>query len=305
MKNRCLITGGAGFIGSALANSLLQTGDTEVICIDNLSTGTWKRLDPRIKKMEIDLASASQQDLEKLLSDVDVLFHLAAVKLHNTNNSFQSIIETNVKASHRLFEAAGVAGVRSVVFTSSLYTYGLPKESIISESVSTSPATIYGASKLFGENLLSIAAQKFNFKYSIARLFFIYGENQYAEGGYKSVIVSNFERLSADTPAIINGNGEQTLDYLHVSDCVRALISLAKSPLNEVFNVSSGIPLTINELNAEMLKLVPDGKSIYAPKDWTHGTRRVGSFEKINSLIGWSPQISLKEGLARTWMNLK
>jgi UDP-glucose 4-epimerase len=304
MKKRVLITGGAGFIGSALANQYSETGDVHVMCIDNLSTGNWDRLNPQTENLELDLTKVSIEELVDILFGVDILFHLAAVKLHNTNNSFEEILRNNIEASQRLFEAAGIAGVPTVVFTSSLYVYGLPQEELISEEITPSPTTIYGASKLFGESLLNIASKKFGYRYAIARLFFIYGENQYAEGGYKSVIVNNFERLRLGQVALINGDGNQTLDYLYVRDCVKALVALANNPTNEVFNVSSGSPLNINDLTREMLKFSPDGAVANAPEDWTHGTRRVGSFERIHSRHGWSPQVSIQEGLSCTWNQL-
>jgi UDP-glucose 4-epimerase len=304
MKSRYLITGGAGFIGSALANELIAAGNEDVTCLDDLSTGSWDRLDPRVSRLEADLTTLSTQKFKDLFAGVEVIFHLAAVKLHNNNNSFESILKTNVDVSHRIFEAAGDAGVRTIVFSSSLYSYGLPNIETINENTPTLPTTIYGASKLFGESMLSIASQKFGFAYSIARLFFIYGESQYSEGGYKSIIVKNFERFRSGKSAIINGDGKQILDYLYVGDCVDALILLSKNPSNQIFNISSGIPLSIEQLTSQMAKISGVTDVDYASPDWTHNTRRVGSNHKILKEIGWVPKVNLEEGLRRTWSSL-
>lgn len=298
------ITGGAGFIGAALANELHNRGHSGIRLLDNLSTGDLSRLNYDAEINLIDISIAKVEDLTKLLSGFDILFHLSAVKLHNEKNSFEDLIRHNVLATQNLLEAAGLAGVKKVIFTSSLYAYGMLKVEEFTEDLVPFPSTIYGASKLFGERLVSIASQKYGFKFSIARLFFIYGEKQYSKGGYKSVIVNNFERLKSGQPAVINGDGKQVLDYLHVSDCVNALISLSEFTTDEIFNISSGSPLSIEQLTKQMLKITGKSKSIFADADWTQGTRRVGSNTKIHKLTGWSPRITLVDGLTKTWEGL-
>jgi UDP-glucose 4-epimerase len=302
--SRIAITGGAGFIGAALADELHIRGHREIKLLDNLITGDWSRLDHQTNKNLVDISVAKVEQLTDILSSVDILFHLSAVKLHNEKNSFEDLIKSNVLGTQNLLDAAGAAGVKKVVFTSSLYAYGMLKIKTITEDLVPCPSTHYGASKLFGEGLVSVAAQKYGFEYSLARLFFIYGEKQYSQGGYKSVIVNNFERLKSGQPAVINGDGAQILDYLHVSDCVNALISLSENTTNDVFNISSGIPISINDLTKHMLEVTGKNHLRHTDPDWTQGTRRVGSNEKINKLTGWSPQITLQEGLERTWRSL-
>jgi len=298
------ISGGAGFIGAALANELYSHGHKAIKLLDNLSTGDWSRLNYDADKTLIDVANSKEEDLMNILSGTDILFHLSAVKLHNEKNSFDDLLAHNVIGTQKLLEAAGQVGVKKVVFTSSLYAYGMLEMETFTEDLMPFPSTIYGASKLFGEGLVSIAAKKYGFEYSIARLFFIYGEKQFSQGGYKSVIINNFERLKNGKPAIITGDGEQILDYLHVNDCVNALMALSDKTTNGVFNVSSALPLSINELTVEMLKVVGEGNSKYVESDWTQGTRRVGANKKIYELTGWSPRISLRDGLERTWRSL-
>ncbi len=302
--SKIAISGGAGFIGAALANELHFRGHHQIKLLDNLSTGDWSRLNYEADETFIDISSAKVEDLADALSGTEVLFHLSAVKLHNEKNSFDDLIMHNVIGVQKLLEAAGQAGVKKVIFTSSLYTYGMLEMEKFTEDLTPSPSTVYGASKLLGEGLVSIAAQKYGFEYSIARLFFIYGERQYSQGGYKSVIINNFERLKCGQPAVINGDGTQILDYLHVDDCVSALIVLSEITTNDIFNVSSAVPLSIKELTMQMLKVTGKSNLRYAEPDWTQGTRRVGSNKKIHKLTGWCPKISLEEGLDRTWRSL-
>lgn len=302
--NKVLITGGAGFIGSALANHLSMESKNEITAVDNLSAGNWDQVSTNVRKLTLDVSVLNLYELEALLSGVDTLFHLSAVKLHNEKNSFQDILANNIVATEKIFEAAGKAGVKNVVFTSSLYAYGMLKNELMTETHLPQPITTYGASKLFGENLLAIASKKYAFNYSIARLFFMYGKNQYSLGGYKSVVVRNFERLKANLPAVITGDGNQILDYLYVSDCVDALVALSKVPNNQIFNISSGTPLTINELTRKMLEIAGGGNIEYVAPDWTARTRRVGGNRKIMNAVDWAPKISLEEGLRLTWRNL-
>lgn len=305
MENKkILITGGAGFIGSTLANYLDRLGNCTVTAVDNLSSGNWNRVSNGVQKLTLDVSKCSENEFKDLFSDVDILFHLSAVKLHNEKNSFEDILRHNIVSTEKLFEAAGKAGVRNVVFTSSLYAYGMLNQEQMYETDLPMPMTNYGASKLFGENLLATASKKYDFSYSVARLFFMYGENQYTDGGYKSVIVRNFERLRANQPAIITGDGNQILDYLYVGDCVAALIELSKVPRSEILNVSSGVPLTINELTKAMVEVAGGGKIEYVSPDWTSGTRRVGSNSLLKSSTGWEPRVSLIEGLRLTWSSL-
>ena len=299
-SSNILITGGAGFIGSHLANSLVDAGFSNITCIDNLSTGNWDRINPKVNKIESDIADLSEEILGEILETTDVVFHLSAVKLHNNVNSFDEMMRHNVVATEKLLRVSGESGVKTFVFTSSLYSYGLPSVVLTSEDTPLEPTTYYGASKVMGEHLVKMLAPKYGFDYSIARLFFIFGENQYAKGGYKSVIVNNFERLIQGQPAIVHGDGSQVLDYLHVSDCVTALISMAKSPTNTILNVSSSSPVTILDLTLEMIEIFGVGSLVHSEPDWTAGTYRVGSNKKLREMLSWDARVDLHQGLMKT-----
>jgi UDP-glucose 4-epimerase len=301
---RIVITGGAGFIGSALANFYCSDPNNSVISIDNYSTGDSRRQSSLVNTLELDLVNVQEIDLINLFRGADVIFHLAAVKLHNLNNSYNDLVFNNVHATNKVLKCAGIAGIKKIVFTSSLYAYGLPPVGLIQESTSLEPLTLYGATKVFGENLVRIAAKEYGFNFAIARLFFIYGPLQFALGGYKSVIVSNFEKLKTGESAKINGDGKQVLDYLYISDCVEALVKLADHTTNDIFNVSSGSGVSIDELTIKMLQICNSDLKVYAEPDWTAGTYRVGSNSKLKQVTGWEPKVSLDCGLRKTWESL-
>ena len=166
----------------------------------------------------------------------------------------QQIIDVNISASRRLFEAAAQAARPKVVFASSLYAYGSMGPAPMRETDVPTPDTVYGISKVAGEQLLRLRYDGSMVPWSVARLFFVYGPRQYARGGYKSVIVANFERLVRGEAPTIFGDGLQALDYVYIDDVVEALIELAAPAHNgKTLNICSGLATTINDLTAAMI----------------------------------------------------
>ena len=270
-----------------------------------MSTGTWNRVSGSVSKIELDLAKATKNDFRDLLSGVEYVYHLAAVKLHNEKNSNEEIIYNNVLATNAILEASARAKVNKVLFTSSVYAYGHLNLSILSESTTLDPKTLYGISKVAGEKMLEVAATRGNFDYAVARLFFVYGPNQFAEGGYKSVIVKNYERLLNGLPAIVNGSGNQILDYVYIDDCVRYLRSLMFSDFSGAVNVSSGEGTSILKLVEEMIRIVGSGEVVFCENDWTSGSMRIGKNEKIKSLFPQIKTTSLSDGLMETFLKIQ
>jgi UDP-glucose 4-epimerase len=303
---RVLVTGAAGFIGSHLCEALLQNQETKVIGIDNLRSGRWDRLNGDFVKIEKDIIEIDITQWLDILSQVDVVFHLAAEKYNSSKSTPEKLLDSNVLATERLARAAAISNVQRLVFTSSLYAYGTYGPQIMSEKDIPSPSTLYGASKLMGEGILRSIDRDKSLSWNVARLFFIYGPKQFAEGGYKSVIVSNFERVLDNEPPLIFGDGEQSLDYVYVDDCINALIALGGTTIDkQIVNVSSGKPVSINELT-ELMKVASGAKvkPVYGQKDLTHGTHRFGDNQLIKKQFNWQPSVDLTEGLKRTfeWM---
>src|SRR5258708_3649499 len=190
-----LVTGAAGFIGCHLVEALHEAG-CAVTGVDDERSGDWARLTVPCTQVRRDFAGLGADELDDLCHGVDVVFHLAAEKHNSAKATPQKIIDVNLSGTRRLFEAAARARRPKVVFTSSLYAYGSMGPDPMREADIPAPTTVYGVSKLAGEHLLRVAYDDHALPWSAARLFFIYGPRQYAEGGYKSVILSNFERLA-------------------------------------------------------------------------------------------------------------
>lgn len=310
--NNILITGAAGFIGSHLVKKLLSLGSNNIVALDSLQYGTWNNLDetnPSLTLIKNDLVNYSVEDFVKLLKEncIDYVFHLAAEKHNQSKDSPQRVLEVNVNASYKLFEASALQKIKKIVFTSTLYAYGQIQAPGMIENQVTKPWTVYGASKLMGENLLECTFKEYGLNYNIARLFFTYGTHQFAGMGYKSVIVSNFERILKGERPKIFGTGTQALDYIYVDDVVNALIKLSNDQYNaEVFNIGSGKSININDLTKLMLEVASsDLKPEYTNADWTEGTDRFSNNNKAINYLDWRVQHSIKEGLTITYNWLK
>ncbi len=271
--------------------------------MDNERSGDWTRVDPRVARDARSLTDLSEGDVAELGSGFDVLFHLAAEKYNSSLATPDRVVAVNVDATMRLFRGAAMGGVSRIVFTSSLYAYGSHGPAAMSELDVPTPRTLYGMSKVAGENILRAVEEEFGTAWSAARLFFIYGPNQHATGGYKSVIVRNFERIRNGEPPIINGSGTQSLDYVYVDDAVDALLRMAKSPRGVgVVNVASGHPIEVRALTDEMLAVTRTAMApVHGPADWTEGTYRFGTTGRAEDLLGWSARTPLQDGLRAVW----
>lgn len=220
--------------------------------------------------------------------------------------------QANLTSTWRLGEACAKCSPCRIIFASSLYVYPLQNnlnKKVMTEADNPAPFTVYGMTKLAAENTLASLRHSNGLDWYATRLYFVYGPGQFAEGGYKSVIVTNFERISRNEAPLIRGDGAQTLDYVFVDDVVEALLALAKSPdaSNEprVFNLASGNPYSIDFLTQEMLAVSRTGiEPERVEADWTEGTWRVGDPSLIEREIGWRPTTTLRDGLKRVWQDI-
>jgi UDP-glucose 4-epimerase len=304
-SRRALVTGAAGFIGSHLVARLSELG-WQVIGIDDERSGDWSRVITPCTRIERDIARMTTEDLAAATAGADVCFHLAAEKYNASRTTPQRVIDVNISATRRILEAAAQSGVGKVVFTSSLYAYGSLGPAPMSERDVPAPTTTYGMSKLAGEHLLRVAAKSAGLRWSVARLFFVYGPGQYAEGGYKSVIVANFDRLLLRERPIIYGDGKQALDYVYVDDVVGALLMLAEPEHDGLIcNIGSGRALSVGELTEIMLTISGrDLEPLTCPADWTAGSVRVADTRLARETLGWAPTTTIEEGLKRVWGSL-
>ncbi|MBL9022892.1 MAG: NAD-dependent epimerase/dehydratase family protein [Myxococcales bacterium] len=303
--SRVVVTGGAGFIGSHLVHELLARGAEHVTVVDSLRYGDLANLGSldRVRLVKHEIGWSDAAELAGAVDGADYVFHLAAEKHNQSKDSPARVIQSNVAGTLSLYELAVRAGVKKIVFSSSLYAYGRYVGGPMVETERCEPRTVYGVSKLTGEHLLAYTGEVSKLPYVVLRYFFIYGPKQFAGMGYKSVIIKSCERLLAGEAPVVFGDGEQALDYVYVDDAVDATIRAMESDVSgEVVNVASGTPVKVKDLVGAIVKA--SGKAIEptsGPADWTAGSNRYGSPDKAAAVLGFRAKTSLTEGLAKTY----
>ena len=290
MKNKnILITGGAGFIGSHIANELIE--DNEVTIIDNLSTGNIKNLKyPEHGNLNFIKEDICKADLDELTQGIDYIFHLAAMA--SVPLSVENPIkcnEINLNATVKLLESAVKQDVKKIVFSSSSAVYGENKNMPLKETEPPMPTSPYAASKASCELYLKSFYESYGLNYTALRYFNVFGPKQDKNSQYAAVIPNFISALLEGHRAEIYGDGEQTRDFVYVRDVVRANIYACKSDYNGIVNVASGEKLTINQLY-DIIKdtLESDLEPEYLPErlgDIKHSLANVDNMEKINLKI--------------------
>ena len=291
-----VITGGAGFIGNNIAKLLIKKGH-DVDIIDNLHTGRKENLKEIIDKInfyQIDIQK--KNDLEKIIKNCDGIFHEAA--LTAVPESFEKPKEyhdVNVIGTKNIFEIAQKENIRAV-YASSSSIYGDVKNTPIKENADRKPINPYGQTKLDNE-FLAEKLSKNNVSIIGLRYFNVYGIGQ--TGSYAGVITKFLENIKNQKSFIVNGNGNQIRDFIHVKDIAQANITAMESKTkNGFFNIGTGIPTSINDLAKLMVELSNHKHEII------HGPQLEGDIEIsqadmnfTNKSFNWSHKINLKEGL--------
>jgi len=295
-KVKILITGGAGFIGSHIAEHFK---DDEVIVYDNLRTGFKKN----IENLNVKFVKASVTDyktLNKWMKGMDYVFHLAA--LISVPESLLKPVETeeiNTQGTLNVLKSARVNKVKKVIYSSSAAVYGdnpiLPKK----EDMLPEPKSPYAVSKLSGEYYCRIYSEQFNLPTAVLRYFNVFGPRQDPNSQYAAVIPIFIKRALKNEDIIIFGDGEQTRDFIYVKEVVKANI-LAMEKGDKIYNVASGGKITINELAEKIIKLTNSkSKIVYTdkrPGDIKHSCADISQIKSI----GFEPEFNFDEALKIT-----
>jgi UDP-glucose 4-epimerase len=291
---KVIITGGAGFIGSRLANTLFEDR-VDVRVIDNLSYGKRSNLNPKIPVYVMDVCDYDM--ISPIFEGVDTVFHLAAVV--SVQYSIENPIETNrtnVLGTYNTLMAAKDNGVKKIVYSSSSAVYGDCSEWHGSnECDSLRPISPYGFQKMIAENYCEFFSEFYKMDVSILRYFNVYGPNQNDEGPYAGVISKFIKNKKKRRPLEITGDGMQSRDFVHVDDVVRANIYVANKEKRELtpgtINIGSGHDISINELAT-----IVGGKVIHVPER-EEPKRSLADIGRAVSWLDWEPRIKLEDGI--------
>jgi len=301
------VTGGCGFIGSHLVRRLCGDGARSVVVIDKMKYGPAPDLPAQAQVVPFTLGADEGRGLVRHLEGVEAIVHLAAEKHSQERPDPELVLSSNVAGTQALLWAAAHAGVRRVIFASSVYVYGRLHGPPMVETELPQPRTVYGVSKLAGEHLTAAAAAEFRLQWMALRYFFVYGPGQHRGTGYRSVIAKNAERLRAGQRPTVRGDGRQELDYVYIDDVVEATLLALLSPLSgETVNVGSGQATPVARLLDALAAAAGAGaEKETLPADWTAGTSRVASITAAERVLRWRPRTSLADGLARTYAWLR
>jgi UDP-glucose 4-epimerase len=288
--NRFVVTGGSGFIGSHVVDQLLDAGAEVVVFDAVVRRENLPDEHGRLEVVEGDVTDVPA--LRAAMEGAAGVFHLAVLPLGACIESPRRCVDVNVVGTFNVFEAAQGAGVRKVVFSSASSVYGETSETM-DESHSLEAETMYGASKIAGEYFLRAFGDMYGLEHVVLRYMNVYGPRQ--EGG---LVVNVLRRILGGSPPVINGDGSQSFDFVHVGDVAAAnLRAMAADVSGEAFNVGSGNEVSVKEIVERLIVAAESDLEPEFTSERVLMARRVGSSEKAKRLLGWTASRDLDAGL--------
>ena len=303
---RILVTGGAGFIGSHIIDLLCDEGCVEIVALDNMVRGRPENLRRAVSRGPVRLVHGDIRDgklMAALVQAADIVFHQAALRITHCAAEPRLAMEVMVNATFDLLELCVKHNVEKVIAASSASVYGMAEEFPTTERQNPyDNRTLYGAAKAFNEGLLRTFNDMHGLDYVAFRYFNVYGDRMDIHGRYTEVLIRWMERLEAGLPPIIFGDGQQTMDFIHVRDIARANIMGARAKLtDQVFNVATGTETSLLQL-ATTLASVMGHRGLtpeFAPERSINPVpRRLASTGKAERLLGFRSSVPLEQGLA-------
>jgi len=294
-NKRCLVSGGAGFIGSHLVDRLIADGHN-VVALDNFATGRPENLQhlrdhPRLRVINADV---SADDLHASLQGNDWVFHLAA--LADIVPSIQRPLDyfrANVNGTVAMLEAARAEGVNRFIYAASSSCYGIPDIYPTAETAAIRPQYPYALTKFLGEQCVMHWGQVYRLPVLSLRFFNVYGPRARTSGTYGAVFGVFLAQKLAGQPATVVGDGTQTRDFTFVTDVVDALVKAAEcDQTGVVLNVGSGGTYSVNRL-VELLEM----DAIHIPKRPGEPDCTLADITRIQQILGWRPKMSFEEGV--------
>jgi UDP-N-acetylglucosamine/UDP-N-acetylgalactosamine 4-epimerase len=321
---KILVTGGAGFIGSNLCETLLKRGEA-VVCLDNFSTGKRANITPFIKDypdnfMLIEGDIRNLDDCKRAVNGVEYVLHEAALgSVPRSINDPITTNDNNINGFLNMLVAARDAKVKRFIYAASSSTYGDSKALPKVEDVIGKPLSPYAVTKLVNELYADVFAKTYGMECIGLRYFNVYGRRQDPNGAYAAVIPLFVKKLIAHEPITINGSGEFSRDFTYVDNVVHmnilALETKNPAAINQIFNTACSEQTTLNQLVGYLKEFLTEFDHIIKDIDVVHGSNRIGdiphslaSIEKANRLLDYTPIFSFKHGLKESvqwyWENL-
>jgi len=302
--SRVLITGGAGLIGSHIADQLVLREVNEIIIVDNLTRGrlenlNWARSCGKIKIVEGDIRDPEL--MMECTKSVDYVFHQAAIRITECAEYPRSAMEVIGNGTFNVLDACIRNNVKKVVSASSASVYGMADQFPTSETHHPyNNETIYGAFKLVNEAMLKAFHSMYGMEYAALRYFNVYGPRMDVFGAYTEVMIRWLDAIDDWISPKIFGDGSQSMDFIYVGDVARANVLAMETPcINRAINIGSGKETSLAELLNLMLAVTKsDLRPEYAPERKVNPVRRrLADITLARELLGFEAKVSLQEGL--------
>jgi UDP-glucose 4-epimerase len=301
--SKCLVTGGAGFVGSTIVDQLLDAGAAEVRVLDNFVRGNMGNLALARENGRVSVTDGDVCDrdlVDQLVQGVDYIFHQAALRITRCAEAPREAVAVLIGGTLNVLDSAVRHGVKKIIAASSASVYGEPSYLPIDESHPFNNRTMYGAGKIAGEQMLRAYFTTSGLPYVAFRYFNVYGPRMDITGVYTEVLIRWLDAIECGKPPLIFGNGSQSMDFVFVEDVARANILAAQSDVtDEVFNVGTGIQTSLDQLCETLLRLTdsklrPEYREARAVGNVQ--TRRA-AVEKAHRALGFAATVSLEQGL--------
>jgi UDP-glucose 4-epimerase len=301
---KILITGGAGFIGSHIADALVK--EHEVMVLDNLSTGKKSYVNKKARFFNADIKNFSK--IKNLFNGVDYVFHTAAqARIQRSIKDPLETFENNVIGTLNVLLASKNAKVKKVVYSASSSAYGEHEKMPLHEDIEIKPKNPYALSKVIGEQLCKLFAELYDLKTISLRYFNVYGSRQFDEGAYATVIGIFLKQKLSNKPLTIVGDGTQRRDFTYISDVVKANILAMNSEIGEgeIINIGTGKNYSINEiaeiiLGTNIAEVIKKRLARYIPPRPAEVHETLADISKAKKLLGWRPSVDMEDGLRKT-----
>lgn len=302
---KILVTGGAGFIASQIADAYIREGH-EVHILDNLSTGFEKNINPKARFIKSEISSPAILDIFKKEKFDVVNHHAAQIDVRKSVNDPIFDANTNILGTINLLQACIKTGVKKFMFASTGgAVYGEQEYFPADEKHPTNPVSPYGITKLSIEKYLFFYKNEYGLNHTILRYANVYGprQNPFGEAGVVAIFTS---KLLKDENPIINGDGKQTRDYVFVEDVVKANVVTLNSFSSNIYNIGTGIETSVNQL-FEKLNDIAGSKAVekHGPSPKGEQARSVITSDKLFNEFHWKPSIKIDEGLRKTFESFK
>lgn len=300
-KPTVLFTGGAGFIGMHVIPLLLEEG-YRVRLFDSM---TLRGNRDRVEALLGDDVELVEQDVryggavQRAMRGCDSVIHFATVSINKSIADPDESVDINMVGNHNVFAAAAEEGVRRLVFASSASVYGDPPSLPMAEDGPLNPLTPYCIGKLSGEYMCAFYERQKQLSWLALRFFNVYGPGQRPSAYYTSVINHFVQRISNGEPPVIDGKGDQSMDFVHVHDIARAVVAaLGAERSNMPINIGTGIQTSVARLAEILIEAVgADVEPIFNPRD-VLVSRRAADITRAVEVLDWKPSISVEDGMA-------